>query len=138
MAFVNEIIPPEFHRRLREIALARGVRREPVLSKWTADRERGLFLFKTHHWGGPYEGTNEEQHLVRGCGEEFVAFVAEAANTTASPQDGVLTWRVRSIEIPSSLNRSHQEVRALIVDALKQRGWLFGRHDECTVEVEFA
>jgi hypothetical protein len=139
MAFVNEKFPLSEKARIDELVASRPplVRAPGLMSWWTVDRERDVFLVLIGKEGGMPEGTPEIQHYVLSWRGNLVHFAGDSKHN-CNPKNGLMiSWRIHRLNIPLSLNEKKEEVRQLICEALDALGWLYNRNRVESINVEF-
>lgn len=137
MAFINEIFPEERKNKFTFSVSTRPDGSKPTLWKWTIDRERDAFLVLTKTEGGSYEGTQRTEHYVLSWNGELVHFSGEAAVSSTTRTDQIISWRVHRLTVPPRLAEYRNEVFQLVREALDAMGWLYRRERVVAVKVDF-
>jgi hypothetical protein len=137
MAFVNELIPEEQKAKFPFPVSTRPDGSKPTLWKWTIDRERDAYLVLINAGGGGHVGTPLTEYYILNWRGELIRFVGEPQVSGTKETGQVLSWRVYSLVISSTLEERKEEVLQLIRDALDAMGLLYKRDRVVAVNVEF-
>jgi hypothetical protein len=122
MAFINEKISDEDKLKISSIitfekiqALARWIPKFRVPSRWTVDRERGVFLiFLT---GG---GREQLPYYVLGIDDQVVVFNVEEKGKGDDTVGLKWDWSVHDLRIPTNLELRKEEIKQLIREGLNE------------------
>ncbi len=98
----------------------------------TIDREKEAVLLYRGRSGGdePYEFD------FRFKGENMHLSAFSIVNKISNGQN-VITWKIVKLFIPANLQKQHEEIKALLVDAFDSCGLLFSRKHVASVHVAF-
>ncbi|MGZ4969738.1 MAG: hypothetical protein ACXV8O_16705 [Methylobacter sp.] len=134
MAFVIEKIPQEQLTTSSQKLIGFNPK---LCSRWAIDRDRDAFIIVNRTEGGAYEGTQATEYYTLSWKNELIRIVAEPLPSTYIEQGAVMSWRIRHLAIPETLQYQKEEVFQLIKDAFTAVGDCFNGHEYFAVNVEF-